>query len=124
MSYFLGIEVKQTDVCIFISQKKYDSDVLKKFMMESCKPILTPVEDRLKLVKDGNDDLVDATNYKRLVGSLRYLTTARLDIMYGVGIVSGFLKNLYQSHLQAAKRILWYIKCTLSDNIFILILMM
>ena len=64
MSYFLGIEVKQTDVCIFISQKKYDSDVLKKFMMESCKPILTPVEDRLKLVKDGNDDLVDATNIK------------------------------------------------------------
>ena len=61
--------------------------------MESCKPILTPIEDKLKLVKDDSDDLVDATNYKRLVGSLQYLTITRPDIMYGVGIVSRFMET-------------------------------
>ncbi|TXG59678.1 hypothetical protein EZV62_014251 [Acer yangbiense] len=54
MSYFLGIEVSQTDDGIFLCQKKYVGDVLKKFKMEGCKPILTPVEERLKLVKDGS----------------------------------------------------------------------
>ncbi|TXG52111.1 hypothetical protein EZV62_021280 [Acer yangbiense] len=54
MSYFLGIEVSQTDNGIFLCQKKYAGDVLKKFKMEGCKPILTPVEERLKLVKDGS----------------------------------------------------------------------
>ena len=59
--------------------------------MESCKPILTPIEDILKLVKDDNGDLVNATNYKRLVGSLWCLTATKPDIMYGVGIVSRFM---------------------------------
>ncbi|KAK2980856.1 hypothetical protein RJ640_003083 [Escallonia rubra] len=48
MSYFLGIEVKQTDKDIFISQKKYAGDILKKFKIEASKPMLTPVEERLK----------------------------------------------------------------------------
>ena len=52
MSYFLGIEVKQTNEGIFISQKKYATDILKKFKMEACKPMLTPVEERLKLRKE------------------------------------------------------------------------
>ncbi|KAF2301565.1 hypothetical protein GH714_026406 [Hevea brasiliensis] len=71
MSYFLGIEVKQTNGSIFISQGRYAQDVLKKFKLKACKPILTPVEERLKLVKDGSGDLVDATNFRRLVGCFR-----------------------------------------------------
>ncbi|KAK3040317.1 hypothetical protein RJ639_029371 [Escallonia herrerae] len=71
MSYFLGIEVKQTDKGIFISQKKYAEDILKKFKMEAYNPILIPVEERLKLVKYGSGDLVNVINFRRLVGSLR-----------------------------------------------------
>ncbi|KAK2975123.1 hypothetical protein RJ640_024698 [Escallonia rubra] len=106
MYYFLGIEVKQTNRGIFISQKKYAGDILKKFKMEACNPILIPVEERLKLVKDGSGDLVNATNFTRLVGSLRYLTATRLDIVNGLGIVSRFMNSPQQSHWQAAKRIL------------------
>lgn len=47
MSYFLGIEVIQRDDEIFISQKKYAGDILKKFKMENSKLISTPVEDKL-----------------------------------------------------------------------------
>lgn len=51
MSQFLGIEVKQTVEGVFISQKNYVVDVLKKYKMEACKPILTQVEGRLNLEK-------------------------------------------------------------------------
>ncbi|TXG59315.1 hypothetical protein EZV62_013888 [Acer yangbiense] len=59
MSYFLGIEVTQTDDAIFVSQKKYIGDMLKKFKMEGCKPMLIPVEERLKLEKEGFDMVKD-----------------------------------------------------------------
>jgi len=118
MSYFLGIEVTQTDGEIFISQKKYAGDILKKFKMESSIPILTPIEERLKLGKDGSGDLVNPTYFKQLVASLRYLTSTRPDIVFGVGLISRFMEAPRQSHLQAAKRILRYIKGTQSDGIF------
>ncbi|XP_058005233.1 secreted RxLR effector protein 161-like [Hevea brasiliensis] len=54
---FLGIKVKQINGGIFISQRKYAQDVLKKFKMETCKLILTPVEGRSKLAKDCSGDL-------------------------------------------------------------------
>ena len=78
--------------------------------MESCKPMLTPVEERLKLEKESGDDLVNSTNFRRLVGSLRYLTTTRPDIVYGIGLISRFMDSPRQSHWQVAKRILRYVK--------------
>ena len=56
--------------------------------MNSCKPILTLVEERLQLVKDRIGDLVDTTTYRRLVGSLQYLTPTRPSSVNGVGIIS------------------------------------
>jgi hypothetical protein len=118
MSYFLGIDVKQTDEEIFISQKKYATDVLKKFKMESCKPMLTPAKEKLKLERESGGDLVNSTNFRKLVGSLRYLTATRPDIVYGVGLISRFMDSPRQSHWQAAKRILRYIKGTVDEGIF------
>lgn len=117
MLYFFSIKINQTDKGIFISQKKYTGDILKKFKMEACKPILTPAEERLKLAKDGSGDLVDATNFRRLIGNLRYLTATRPNIVYRVGIVNRFIKSSLQSHWQATKWILRYIKGTLDDEI-------
>ncbi|XP_015163433.1 uncharacterized mitochondrial protein AtMg00810-like [Solanum tuberosum] len=86
--------------------------------MDKAKPILTPIEEKLKLTKDGTGDFVNATYFKRLAGSLRYLTSTRPDITYGVGLISNFMEFLRQSHLQAAKRMLKYIQGTHSDGIF------
>jgi hypothetical protein len=61
MSYFLGIEVVQQNDGMFISQKKYASDILKKFKMEHSKPITTPVEEKLKLTKESDGKGVDST---------------------------------------------------------------
>ena len=51
MSYFLGIEVKQMDEGIFIAQEGYAREILKKFKMDRCNPVSTPVECRIKLTK-------------------------------------------------------------------------
>ena len=112
MSYYLGIEVKQKEDGIFISQQRYAKEKLKKFKMDGCKPISTPVECGLKLTMFDGAEKVDATNFKSLVGSLRYLTCTRPDILYATGLISRHMENPTITHLKDAKRILRYIKGT------------
>ncbi|XP_028056772.1 uncharacterized protein LOC114260782 [Camellia sinensis] len=61
---------------------------------------------------------MDPTYFKSLAGSLRYLTCTRLDILYGVGLISRYMETPDQSHLYAVKRILRYIKVTIDDGLF------
>jgi len=74
MKYFLGIEVDRSDDGIFICQTKYANEVLKRFRMLNCKPAATPMATGTKLSKDDVGSYVDPTLYKKLVGSLMYLT--------------------------------------------------
>ena len=85
--------------------------------MESCNPVNTPVEIGQELRKHDGEAEVDPTYFKSLVGSLRYLTCTRPDILYGVGLISRYMETPSQSHLNAAKRILRYIKGTLNEGI-------
>jgi len=48
--------------------------------MEDSNPVKTPIETRIKLLKEGDGKTIDATYFKQIVGSLRYLTCTRLDI--------------------------------------------
>ena len=82
MSYFLGIEFIQGDDGIFIHQRKFDTEILKKFKMEDSNSVKTPIETGIKLTKEGDGRTVDATYFKQIVGSLRYLTCTRTDICY------------------------------------------
>lgn len=118
MCYFLGLEVSQMDNGIFISQKKFASDILKKFNMKDCKSVLTPVAEKMKLSKDEGGENVNVTTYKSLIGSLRYLVATRPDISFGVGLLSRFMEEPKESHWAVAKRILRYIKGTSNDGIF------
>ena len=61
--------------------------------MVAIKPILTPVEEKLKLTSDGIGEYVNLTYFRSLVGSLRYLRTIRLDIALGDGLISKFMKS-------------------------------
>ncbi|XP_057756222.1 secreted RxLR effector protein 161-like [Arachis stenosperma] len=118
MSYFLRIVVLQKDDGIFISQRKYANDILKKFQIEHSKPVSTPVKEKLKLLREDKGRAVNLTYYKNLIGSLRYLTAIRPDIVFGVDLLSRFMEESCTNHLQAAKRILRYIKGTLNDDIY------
>ena len=77
MSYFLGIEVFQSDSRIFIFQNKYAGDILKKFKIDIAKSIMTPVEEKLRLTTEGVSRYVNPTYFKSLVGNLRHLTFTR-----------------------------------------------
>ena len=55
---------------------------------------------------------VDATNYRRIVRSLRYLVNTRPDLAYSVGYVSRFTEAPREEHLVAVKRILCYVAGT------------
>ncbi|KAH9672319.1 hypothetical protein KPL70_017676 [Citrus sinensis] len=112
MAYYLGIEVKQKEEGIFISQESYAKEILKKFKMNDCKPISTPVECGVKLSKHDEGEHIDPTFFKSLVGSLRYLTCTRPDILYDVGLVSRYMENPKTTHFKATKRIICYIKGT------------
>ncbi|XP_019158176.1 PREDICTED: uncharacterized protein LOC109154893 [Ipomoea nil] len=97
MCYFLGLEVVQIDSGIFISQKKYVVDILKKFKLENSKPVSTPVYEKLNVSKDGYGKNVNFTSYKSLNGSLRHIVAIRLDISFGVGILSRFMAEPKES---------------------------
>ena len=99
MTYFLSIEMKQNYEESFIFQTKYVNEILKKFHMEYCHIIDTIMEVGCKLNKEGEGKEVKLTCYKSLLGSLRYLTCIRLDILYGLGLISHYMENLKWSHL-------------------------
>lgn len=81
--------------------------------MAGCNPSHTPMEPRLKLNKVSNSPPVDATEYRGIVGSLRYLVHTRPDIAFTVGYVSRFMEHPTTEHLAAVNRILRYIAGTI-----------
>ncbi|GJU11550.1 retrovirus-related pol polyprotein from transposon TNT 1-94 [Tanacetum coccineum] len=118
MSYYLSIKVKKTEEGIFICQERYAKEILKRFDMDKCNPGGTPIEHKAKPFKHNGGKAVDSTLFKSLVGSLRYLTCTRPDILFAVGLISRFIEEPTTKHLKIAKRILRYIKCTVDYGMF------
>ncbi|KAH9743189.1 Integrase catalytic domain-containing protein [Citrus sinensis] len=71
-----------------------------------------------KLMKDESGVKVDKIYFKQIVGSLMYLTTTQPDVMFVVGLISRYMENPTELHLQVAKRVLRYLKGTLDFRIF------
>eukprot|EP00253_Pinus_taeda_P005599 PITA_05599 len=79
---------------------------------DECKPAITPTVMGLKLSREDSSKDFDPSLYKSIVGSLMYLTATRPDIMYAVSLISRFMERPKETHWQAAKRILRYVKGT------------
>ncbi|XP_052193894.1 uncharacterized mitochondrial protein AtMg00810-like [Diospyros lotus] len=105
MSYVLGMEVKKNHDGVFICQKKYAREILKKFHMEDCKSTSTPMNQKVKFSKHDGADKVDEGQYRSLIGCLMYLTATRPEIMFAVSLLSRFMHCASEMHLQAAKQI-------------------
>ncbi|GJS48113.1 retrovirus-related pol polyprotein from transposon TNT 1-94 [Tanacetum coccineum] len=82
MKFFLGLQVNQFSNRIFINQSKYILDILKRFGMENCDTVPTPMVEQAKLKLDLVGKPVDHTDYRSMIGSLMYLTSSRPDIMF------------------------------------------
>ncbi|GJR78794.1 putative ribonuclease H-like domain-containing protein [Tanacetum coccineum] len=77
LTFFLGLQVKQKEDGIFISQDKYVAEILKKFDFASVKIASTLIETQKSLTKDEEAADVDVHHYRSVIGSLMYLTTSR-----------------------------------------------
>jgi len=117
MAFFLGMEVYQTYDGIFIGQQKYAKEVLKKFNMEGCKEMSTPLMHNEKFCKDDGSNRADERLYKSLIGCLMYLTATRPDIQFAISLLSRFMHCTSELNLKSAKRVLRYIKGTLEFGI-------
>ncbi|GJU29298.1 putative ribonuclease H-like domain-containing protein [Tanacetum coccineum] len=116
-TFFLGLQVKQKEDGIFISQDKYVAETLKKFDFASVKTASTLIETHKPLTKDEEDDDVDVHLYRSMIGSLMYLTASRPDIMFAVCACSRFQVTPKTSHLNAVKRIFSdYARANLTRN--------
>ncbi|GKA70389.1 putative ribonuclease H-like domain-containing protein [Tanacetum coccineum] len=110
LTFFLGLQVKQKDDGIFISQDKYVVDILKKFDFVSMRIASTPIETNKALLKDEEAEDVDVYLYRSMIGSLMYLTASRPDIMFAVCACARFQVTPKVSHLHVVKRIFRYLK--------------
>ena len=77
--------------------------------MTGCNPYQVPMAMRLKLSKRSTEPLVDATSYKNIVGSLKYLVNTRPELAFVVGYVSRILEEPQKDHLADVKQILRYV---------------
>ena len=110
LCYFLDIEVIRSPSGIWLLQRQYGLDMLSTYGMTSCKPIFVPLEQNVKLSVEKGELLEDVIVYRCIVGSLIYMTIARLDLSYIVGLVSQFMQAPRKPHLDAARCILRYVK--------------
>jgi hypothetical protein len=112
LTYFLGLQIKQSEKGIFISQGKYVSDMLKKFDLTSCSSMKTPMAPPLTLDKDSLGKSVNVTLYRGMIGSMLYLKASRPDIMYSTCLCTLYQADPKESHLTDVKRIFRYLKGT------------
>nr|GEW50449.1 hypothetical protein [Tanacetum cinerariifolium] len=110
LTFFLGLQVKQSKEGIFISQDKYVAGILKKFDFSSVRTASTPMETRKPLVKDDEDADVDVHLYISMIGSWMYLKASKPDIMFAFCACFGFQVTPKLSHLYAVKQIFRYLK--------------
>jgi hypothetical protein len=85
--------------------------------MLECKSMNTPMEMKLKLLVETLPELIDATLYRQIIGSLMYLTNTRLYICFSVNTFSQFLVEPKHVHLFATKHVMRYLKRTLDCDL-------
>jgi hypothetical protein len=112
LSFFLGLQIRQRNQGIFISQTKYMREILKRFGMEDCKLVITSMQTSCKLRKDDDSKSTDQRQYKSMIGILLYVTASRSYVMQEVGQVARFQATPKESHVLAVKRIFKYLKGT------------
>ncbi|GJY54923.1 retrovirus-related pol polyprotein from transposon TNT 1-94, partial [Tanacetum coccineum] len=110
MSYFLGLQISHSPKGIFLNQSKYVLESLKKYEMESCDLVDTPMVEKSKLDEDTQGKAVDPTHYHGMVGTLMYLTSSRPDLVYVVYMGTWYQAPPTEKHLHAVKRIFRYLR--------------
>ncbi|RVW20261.1 Retrovirus-related Pol polyprotein from transposon RE2 [Vitis vinifera] len=121
-AYFVkeGFERCDYEHTLFVKEKKKLQESMKdEFdMTDLGKMNENPIVPGFKLSEDREGARIDATLYKQLIGSLMYITATRPDLMYVVCLLSKYMANPTDLHMQAANRVLRYLKGTVELGVF------
>ena len=113
LNLYFGIEVMQGNFLIRLCQISYAFNVLDEFNMRGCNSSKSPMECCLKLNREGEGAKVEPTHFRKLIRCLRYLILTRPDLAFYVSYLSRFMSKPWSDHMDAAKRILRYVKRTI-----------
>ncbi|GJR41036.1 retrovirus-related pol polyprotein from transposon TNT 1-94 [Tanacetum coccineum] len=113
ISFFLGLQISQSPRGIFLNQSKYALESLKKYGMESCDPVDTPMVEKSKPDEDTQGKAVDPIHYRGMVGTLMYLTSSRPDLVYAVCMCARYqISQLVKEQVRNGSRV----ELNLSEN--------
>nr|GEY84822.1 Gag-Pol polyprotein [Tanacetum cinerariifolium] len=114
-----------TDPTLFIRRfvddilvSNYVLEILKKYGMESCDPVGTPMDIKDKLDLDQNGTPVDATKYCSMIGALMYLTSSRPDIIHATCLCARYQAKPTEKHLKEVKWIFRYLRGTVNTGLW------
>ncbi|GJW03260.1 hypothetical protein Tco_1562116 [Tanacetum coccineum] len=120
MLFFLRLQISQCPKGIFLNQSKYDLDIIKKYGMETCNPMDTPMVDKSKLDEDPQGKVIDPTCYCGMIGSLMYLTASGPDLVFVVCMCARYQAKPTEKHLHAVKQIFRYLRGTINMGLWYL----
>nr|GEU33784.1 retrovirus-related Pol polyprotein from transposon TNT 1-94 [Tanacetum cinerariifolium] len=98
-------EVNQSPSGIFINQSKYVHEILKKYGLNTCDIVSTPMDIKDKLDLDQIGTPVYAMKYRSMIGALMYLTSSRPDIVHATCVWARYQAHPTEKHLKEVKMI-------------------
>nr|GEW38815.1 integrase, catalytic region, zinc finger, CCHC-type, peptidase aspartic, catalytic [Tanacetum cinerariifolium] len=102
------------------SKAKYANEILKKFGLDKCDPVNTPMMERSKLDAGHSGIPVDQTHYRSIIRSLMYLTASRPDLVFAVCMCVRYQYKPTKKHLEAVKRVFRYLQGTINIGLWYL----
>ncbi|WVY94393.1 hypothetical protein V8G54_033481 [Vigna mungo] len=115
--HFLGVEILPTSTGLFLTQHHYIRDLLQSTATTDAKPVTTPMSSSCDLSAASDASTCNFSEYRRIVGSLQYLSLTRPDVSFSVNKLSQYMAAPTEIHMQAAKRILRYLKGTIDHGL-------
>ena len=119
LHFLLGVQAYTTEAGLYLSQRRYISNLLKKTNMHEAKPVSSPMSSSIVLSKFGGTALSDPTTYRSVIGSLQYLSLTRLDLFFAVNKVCQYMSHPTNDHWSAVKHILRYLKHTINHSLLL-----
>nr|GEX99616.1 hypothetical protein [Tanacetum cinerariifolium] len=118
LSFFLGLQISQSPIGIFLNQSKFALEIIKKYGMETSDPVDTLMVEKSKLDADTQGKEVNPTGYRRMIGSIRYLTASRPNLQFAVCMYARYQTKPIEKHLHAVKRIFQYLRGTINMDMW------
>nr|GEZ79758.1 retrotransposon protein, putative, unclassified [Tanacetum cinerariifolium] len=110
--------VNQSPSGIFINQSNYVNEILKKYGLNTCAIIGTPMDIKDKLDLDQIGTPLDATKYHSMIGALMYLTSSKPDIVHATCVCARYQAQPTEKHLKEIKRIFRYLRGTVNIGLW------